>query len=207
MKQGLYGAARWTDSAGSCLRRRFVQNRLVESRHRALKTRIPVTIRKNLPDSARKPDRAASPGALRESAIRQRRTRQEHSQERAQDYVEAIADLIADRGEARATDLARSLGVTHATVIAAVRRLRHVGLVTTEPYRSIFLTPTGRRLAAKVKARHETIVAFLVALGVSPSAARDDAEGIEHHVSAETLAAMGAFLGASPRRAKPVRRG
>ena len=103
--------------------------------------------------------------------------------------------MIANRGEARATDLARSLGVTHATVISAVERLQRGGLVTTQPYRSIFLTQAGRKLAAKVKARHETIIAFLVALGISPSTARADAEGIDHHVSAETLAALENFLG------------
>lgn len=124
------------------------------------------------------------------SAAIQRRTRQQHAQERAQDYVEAIADLIAASGEARATDLARSLGVTHVTVIRTVRRLQREGLVTTQPYRSIFLTGAGRKLAAKAKARHETVVAFLESLGISAETARADAEGIEHHVSPETLAAF-----------------
>ena len=122
------------------------------------------------------------------------RTRQEHAQERAQDYVEAIADLTASTGEARAADLARKFGVTHVTVIRTVQRLQREGLVTTQPYRSIFLTDSGRRLAVKAKARHETVVAFLEALGISSKTARADAEGIEHHVSAETLAAFERFL-------------
>lgn len=131
-------------------------------------------------------------GPLQTAAIQQR-TRQQHAQERAQDYVEAIADLIQACGEARATDLAKSLGVTHVTVIRTVQRLQREGLVTTHPYRSIFLTDAGRRLAAKAKDRHEKVVAFLQALGVSPSVARFDAEGIEHHVSPETLAAFEKF--------------
>jgi DtxR family transcriptional regulator, manganese transport regulator len=130
----------------------------------------------------------------RETAACQRRTRQQHAQERAQDYVETIADLIASCGEARATDLAKSLGVTHVTVIRTVERLQREGWVTTQPYRSIFLTEAGRRLAAKAKARHQTVIAFLEALGVSPSVARADAEGIEHHVSPETLAVFESFL-------------
>lgn len=129
-----------------------------------------------------------------DTAVYQHRTRQQHAQERAQDYVEAIADLIAACGEARATDLAKSLGVTHVTVIRTVERLQREGLVTTQPYRSIFLTETGRKLATKAKARHETVVAFLEALGISSSTARADAEGIEHHVSVETLAAIERFL-------------
>lgn len=130
----------------------------------------------------------------RESAAHQRQTRRAHAEERAQDYVETIADLIAENGEARATDIARQLGVTHVTVIRTIQRLQREGLVTTRPYRSIFLTPGGRSLAAKAKVRHQTVVAFLEALGVPAAAARADAEGIEHHVSPPTLAAMAKFL-------------
>jgi DtxR family manganese transport transcriptional regulator len=132
-------------------------------------------------------------GAPQTAAIQQR-TRQQHAQERGQDYVEAIADLIQACGEARATDLAKSLGVTHVTVIRTVQRLQREDLVTTHPYRSIFLTEAGRKLAAKAKDRHEKVVAFLEALGISPSVARLDAEGIEHHVSPETLAAFEKFM-------------
>lgn len=124
----------------------------------------------------------------------QRRTRQQHAEERAQDYVEAIADLVEERGEARAVDLARSMGVTHVTVIRTIQRLQRDGLVTTEPYRSIFLTEEGRAIAARAKARHETVVAFLEKLGVARGTARADAEGIEHHVSEETLGAMQRYL-------------
>lgn len=143
-----------------------------------------------------------------ETAVYQRQTRLQHAQERAQDYVEAIADLIAGRGEARATDLAKSLGVTHVTVIRTVQRLKREGLVTTLPYRSIFLTDSGRTLAGKARARHEKVVVFLEALGVPESTARADAEGIEHHVSDETLEAMERFLRAGLRgAASPPRPG
>jgi len=146
---------------------------------------------KNLPLSV--PGKNAS-ASSKETAAIQRHTRLIHAQERAQDYVETIADLIAAQGEARATDLAKSLGVTHVTVIRTVQRLQREGLVTTQPYRSIFLTDAGRRLAAKTKARHERVVVFLEALGVSGVTARVDAEGIEHHVSPETMAAFEKFL-------------
>ena len=115
--------------------------------------------------------------------------------------MEAIADLISSIGEARATDLARSLGVTHVTVIRTVQRLQRNGLVTSLPYRSIFLTEAGRKLASKARSRHRTVVAFLEALGISSSVARADAEGIEHHVSPETLAAFERFLAEKTRPA------
>lgn len=119
-----------------------------------------------------------------------RRTRVEHAQETAQDYVELIAELIVEAGEARAIDLARRLGVTHVTVGRTIQRLQREGFVTTQPYRSIFLTASGRRLAQESRRRHEIVVEFLKSLGISETMAQSDAEGIEHHVSQETLNAF-----------------
>ena len=119
-----------------------------------------------------------------------KRTREEHSQETAQDYVEMIAELIVTTGEARVIDLARRLGVTHVTVSRTIRRLQREGLVTSQPYRSIFLTDAGRTLSEESRHRHEIVVEFLKSLGVSAAAAHSDAEGIEHHVSRETLDAF-----------------
>jgi DtxR family transcriptional regulator, manganese transport regulator len=119
-----------------------------------------------------------------------RRSRRDRAAEIAQDYVEAIADLSAELGEARVVDLARRLGVTHVTVNRTLSRLRQAGFVNTKPYRAIFLTEAGRGLAQECKQRHETVAAFLHSLGISEKTAELDAEGIEHHVSPETLAAF-----------------
>jgi DtxR family manganese transport transcriptional regulator len=125
------------------------------------------------------------------------RSRRDRAGEITQDYVEAIADLSATVGEARVTDLARRLGVTHVTVNRTLARLRSAGFVNTKPYRAIFLTASGHKLAVECKQRHETVVAFLLSLGVPRKIAELDAEGIEHHVSPETLAAL-------ERRLKPA---
>ena len=122
------------------------------------------------------------------------RTRREHAEEIAEDYVEAIADLVAESGEARVVDLAKRLGVTHVTVNRTISRLQKAELVTSQPYRAIFLTDTGRNLATKCKTRHKTVVAFLESLGVPARVAEMDAEGIEHHVSRDTLAAFNKAL-------------
>jgi DtxR family transcriptional regulator, manganese transport regulator len=119
-----------------------------------------------------------------------RRSRRDRATEVVQDYVEAIADLSASLGEARVVDLARRLGVTHVTVNRTLSRLHQAGYVNTKPYRAIFLTEAGNRLAAECKRRHETVVAFLRSLGISEKVSEMDAEGIEHHVSPETLAAF-----------------
>jgi DtxR family transcriptional regulator, manganese transport regulator len=122
------------------------------------------------------------------------RTRSDHRSEIAEDYVELIADLIDATGEARAVDLANRLGVTNATVNNTITRLQREGLVHSEPYRSIFLTTEGRGLAEHCRRRHVIVYRFLRSLSVAEDVARVDAEGIEHHVSDETLAAFDRLL-------------
>jgi len=128
------------------------------------------------------------------TANRFARTRDDHSRERAEDYCEMIAALIRETGEARAVDLAERLGISHVSVGRTIQRLQREGYVTTQPYRSIFLTESGRQLAVAAEERHELVLAFLRALGVGEETAETDAEGIEHHVSEETLAAMRRYL-------------
>lgn len=122
------------------------------------------------------------------------RSRRDRAAEITQDYVEAIADLTESLGEARVVDLARRMGVTHVTVNRTLARLQQAGYVETKPYRAIFLTGSGRTLAQECKLRHQTVAAFLRKLGVPRKVAELDAEGIEHHVSPETLAAFNRHL-------------
>ena len=122
------------------------------------------------------------------------KTRTAQSTAIAEDYAELIADLLASVGEARPTDIARRLGVSHATAIKTVARLKREGLATSRPYRGVFLTEAGEALAARVKSRHRLVVDLLRAVGVPAEAAEQDAEGIEHHVSDVTLAAFEEYL-------------
>ena len=126
--------------------------------------------------------------AIAESAAKFDRIRRAHQSEVAEDYVEMIADLIAETGEARTVDLAARFGVTSPTVNAIIQRLQREDLVETRPYRSIFLTEAGQALAKEARDRHCIVRDFLVAIGVPETIAEEDAEGIEHHVSAKTLA-------------------
>ena len=113
--------------------------------------------------------------------------RNARNSETAEDYTEMIADLIRNTGEARAVDLAKHFGVTGPTVNSIIRRLVRDGLVVSKPYRSIFLTDKGQTLADYCKKRHEIVYNFLIKIGVNSDIAKNDAEGIEHHVSSETL--------------------
>ena len=127
------------------------------------------------------------------SAAKFDRIRRAHQSEVAEDYVEMISDLIAETGEARTVDLAARFGVTSPTVNAIVRRLQRENLVETRPYRSIFLTEAGKALAEASRERHRIVRDFLVTIGVPDAIAEEDAEGVEHHVSEETLAVFAAI--------------
>src|ERR1700710_793349 len=117
------------------------------------------------------------------------KTRTAQSTALLEDYVELISDLLGAGGEARPTDIARRLGVSHATAIKTIGRLKREGLAVAKPYRGVFLTPDGDTLAARVRSRHRVVVDLLLAVGVPIESAEQDAEGIEHHVSDVTLKA------------------
>jgi DtxR family manganese transport transcriptional regulator len=122
-----------------------------------------------------------------------RQAREARRLELIEDYVELIADLLGDGGEARQVDIAARLGVAQPTVAKMLKRLVEDGLVQQRPYRGVFLTAAGQALATQSRERHRIVEQFLRTLGVSAETARRDAEGIEHHVSAETLAAFRLF--------------
>jgi DtxR family manganese transport transcriptional regulator len=122
------------------------------------------------------------------------RAREARASEVLEDYAELIDDLIGETGAARATDIARRLGVSHVTAVKAVARLEREGLAVSQPYRGVTLTEAGRALAQRVRARHRIVLEVLLALGVPAEEARADAEGIEHYVSPATLAAFEGYL-------------
>lgn len=116
-----------------------------------------------------------------------RQVREAHRRELIDDYVELISDLIREVGEARQVDMAARLGVSQPTVAKMLKRLAGVGLIQQIPWRGVFLTPEGEKLAQETRERHQIVETFLLAIGVSQEIARRDAEGMEHHVSEETL--------------------
>lgn len=150
-----------------------------------------------MPAVAAGPRRAEPPAKMPEEQTQARRfskVRHDRSAVLLEDYAELIADLLATAGEARMVDIARRLGVSHATAVKSIARLKRKGLVTARPYRGVFLTPEGQALAERVHARHRLVVELLLALGVPREVAESDAEGIEHHVSDITLKIFARFL-------------
>ena len=116
--------------------------------------------------------------------------RSQNKNEILEDYVEAIQEILQIKGDVKNADLAQHFGVSQATVNKNLKRLINFKLAKSEPYRSIFLTEEGEKLATQSKEKHEIVYNFLIKLGVSRKTAENDSEGIEHHVSDETLKLM-----------------
>ena len=116
-----------------------------------------------------------------------RNVRSKHDMENTEDYLEIVSDLIKKNGEARIVDIANKLDIAQSTANKTIKRLINSGFLYKEPYRSVFLTVEGQKLASNSKKRHQIVYNFLRKLGVSKRTASLDSEGIEHHVSPETL--------------------
>lgn len=115
-----------------------------------------------------------------------------------EDYVKAIYALERESptGEATVARLAASLGVTKGTVTSMVAKLRDARLAKAERYGGIRLTEKGRTLALDVIRRHRLLEVFLVeTLGFDWSEVHDEAERLEHAMSAKLLDRLDAFLG------------
>lgn len=110
-----------------------------------------------------------------------------HPSQSAEDYLERIHELIQEKGYARVVDIASSLEVKQASVTSMVQKLGEAGYINYEKYRGLILTDKGREVALRIQKRHETLSRFFSLLGLDPATQRADIEGIEHHLSAETV--------------------
>ena len=122
-----------------------------------------------------------------------KKVRNAHKTENTEDYLELIAELLNKNGEARIVDIANALNIAQATANKTIKRLHSQGFIKKEPYRSIFLTVKGQKIASISKKRHNIVYNFLINLGLDQKVAAADAEGIEHHVSNKTLMKMQKF--------------
>ena len=118
------------------------------------------------------------------------KVRNAHKNENTEDYLELIAELLNSKGEARIVEIALNLGIAQATANKTIKRLQKQGYIQREPYRSIFLTLKGQKIASQSKKRHNTVYKFLMKLENDNKTASADAEGIKHHVSEKTIKKM-----------------
>jgi Mn-dependent DtxR family transcriptional regulator len=105
----------------------------------------------------------------------------------AEDYLERIHELIEAKGSAHVADIAQSLNVGQPSVTSMVQKLADNGYLRYEKYRSITLTDEGRAVALHIRDRHIVLANFFTLFGLDDETQARDIEGIEHHLSPDTL--------------------
>ena len=109
----------------------------------------------------------------------------------AEDYLERILELVQEKGQARVVDIANSLNIRQASVTNMVKKLCELGFVDHEKYkRGLVLTKEGKGVARRIQRRHATLSRFFSLLELDSETQRRDIEGIEHHLSRDTVRAL-----------------
>ena len=105
----------------------------------------------------------------------------------AEDYLERIHELIESKGTAHVADIAQSLNVGQPSVTSMVQKLADEGFLRYEKYRSLTLTDAGRAVAERIRDRHTVLASFFTLFDLDDETQARDIEGIEHHLSSDTL--------------------
>ncbi|MBE6994463.1 MAG: metal-dependent transcriptional regulator [Ruminococcaceae bacterium] len=117
--------------------------------------------------------------------------------ESAENYLEAILMLKEEKGKIRSVDIARHLEFTKPSISRAINLLKNNGYVTVDKEGWVELTDRGMAIAEKMYERHTFLSEWLMALGVDPETAVDDACRIEHDLSDDTFEKIKAFIQSS----------
>jgi len=108
-----------------------------------------------------------------------------------EDYIEQIYLLIESKGYARVSDIAEALSVHPSSVTKMVKKLDKDGYLNYEKYRGLILTAKGKKIGKRLVYRHELLEQFLGIIGVDEENIYDDVEGIEHHLSWNSIDRIG----------------
>ena len=111
-----------------------------------------------------------------------------------EDYLEAIYNIVLEKGYARTKDISGELKITPASVTGMLRKLDSDNLINYEKYGAVTLTDKGREIAETVKEKHDTLRAFLNILMISEKTADEDACRLEHDLSPESIKQLSKFV-------------
>lgn len=104
-----------------------------------------------------------------------------------EDYLERIYKLIDEKGYARVSDIAEGLEVHPSSVTKMIQKLDKDEYLIYEKYRGLVLTSKGKKMGKRLMARHQLLVEFLGLIGVLEENIYKDVEGIEHHLSWDSI--------------------
>lgn len=108
-----------------------------------------------------------------------------------EDYIEQIYNLIDSKGYARVSDIAENLEVHPSSVTKMVQKLDKDNYLDYEKYRGFVLTDKGKKVGERLVFRHDLLEDFLEIIGVEEENIYNDVEGIEHHLSWNSIDRLG----------------
>lgn len=113
-----------------------------------------------------------------------------------QDYLKSIYRLASEPAPVTVGNLAKSVGVSHPSASAMVKKLAAGGLVRHRPFGALQLTRRGEAEALRVVRRHRLLETFLFeVLGVPWDEVHEEAEILEHALSGRLEQRIADFLG------------
>ncbi len=104
-----------------------------------------------------------------------------------EDYLERIYKLIDEKGYARVSDIAEGLEVHPSSVTKMIQKLDKDNYLIYEKYRGLVLTSKGKKMGKRLVDRHQLLESFLTLIGVQEENIYRDVEGIEHHLSWDSI--------------------
>ncbi|MGG3282537.1 transcriptional regulator MntR [Paenibacillus solani] len=104
-----------------------------------------------------------------------------------EDYLERIYKLIDEKGYARVSDIAEGLEVHPSSVTKMIQKLDKDDYLIYEKYRGLVLTSKGKKMGKRLMERHHLLEEFLEMIGVQDENIYRDVEGIEHHLSWDSI--------------------
>ena len=104
-----------------------------------------------------------------------------------EDYLERIYKLVDEKGYARVSDIAEGLSVHPSSVTKMIQKLDKDSYLVYEKYRGLVLTPKGKKMGKRLMERHRLLESFLTTIGVQEDNIYKDVEGIEHHLSSDSI--------------------
>lgn len=111
-----------------------------------------------------------------------------------EDYLETTIELLTEKGYVRVSDIAERLSVKPASVTKMLQKLEHGGYITRQPYRGFNLTSQGKKVAMDIRRRHAILEEFLGMLHLPKKIIEKDIDGLEHHLSNQTVEALERFI-------------
>ncbi|AEI41201.1 transcriptional regulator MntR [Paenibacillus mucilaginosus] len=111
-----------------------------------------------------------------------------------EDYLEKIYKLIDEKGYARVSDIAEGLEVHPSSVTKMIQKLDKDNYLIYEKYRGLVLTSKGQKVGKRLVDRHQLLEEFLTLIGVSEENIYKDVEGIEHHLSWDSITCIETLL-------------